>query len=230
MFSLQVGQLCPPCTVDSSAAEDDLETTLLSGIRGSSGKSSALSFVVDAYVGGCKARALVDTGASVSFCADHFATTHSLKVVPDEDAGFRVRLGNGSTEPVKQRVQDVKVTLKDVSHVQDVYLLPLPTGIDYVIGMDFLTANDVWIHPASKKVLQLSGDTFRPLGNLISLTYLCTMDRIQQLESESDAFVGVQDGDDPLATPGIFTIDSEGPGGIELSVEVAGDDLYNKLL
>ena len=41
-------------------------------------------------------------------------------------------------------------------------IMPLPDGIDLILGMDFFVAQQVWLHPATKRVLVVDGRAKRP--------------------------------------------------------------------
>lgn len=123
--------------------------------------SRPLSFILRVNLNGNAAAALLDTGAGLSFLSTSFAAKHKFTVNQlDADECFDVRLGNGTTVPVNQFVSDVGLHLKSDNFRQKFYLLGLPTGLDCIIGMDFLTENDAWVHPKSKRILfDLGGDT-----------------------------------------------------------------------
>ena len=197
---------------------------------GNHGRASPLKFVVEARCNGKRLRALVDTGASVSFIAERFVATHKLKSKPAEDNGFPVRLGNGDTHDVSKRIKNAKVTVNSVSGVLDVFPFPLPKGIDFVVGMDFMDITDVLLHPRTKRLVAYKDDKEVTVANLNSLTYCLAMDRIQRFEEETSQAVRDHDHDGDMAREGIFTLEKKAEDGGELSIEVVGDDLYNRLL
>jgi hypothetical protein len=102
----------------------------------------------------------------------------------DADECFDVRLGNGTTVPVNQFVEDVGLHLKTDNFKQRFYLLGLPTGIDCIIGMDFLTENDAWVHPKSKRIVfDLGRDTSTDKSvEVMSVEQFLLDEKISQLE------------------------------------------------
>ena len=121
--------------------------------------SSALNFLVRVALKGMLAHALADTGAGLSFVSSSFVAKHGFKTDNLEgDECFNVRLGNGTTVPVNQVLEQSSLTMNGQSFVQKFYVLGLPSSLDVVLGMDFFTANDAWIHPKSKKILFLATD------------------------------------------------------------------------
>ena len=107
--------------------QSEIEECLLLPLS-NNGKASALSFVVNVFVDGEKARALIDTGASCSFCTE-IAVKHKTATQPIPPPGFRVRLGNGGSHAITQRILNAEVTMNRSSSVQDVMLIPHPSGI-----------------------------------------------------------------------------------------------------
>ena len=115
--------------------------------------SAAFNFLVRVVLRGMIATALADTGAGLSFVSSSFVKKHNFNADNlDEDECFDVRLGNGTTVPVNQILAASDLSLESNSFKQEFYVLDLPSGIDLVVCMDFLTANDAWDHPKSKKI------------------------------------------------------------------------------
>ena len=128
------GLFCLPSDVSRECATSgdkcvqcDIEECFLL-LLSNDGKASALSVVVDVFIDGEKARALIDTGASCSFCTE-IAVKHKTATQPIPPPGFRVRLGNGGSHAITQRILNAEVTMNRSSSVQDVMLIPHPSGI-----------------------------------------------------------------------------------------------------
>ena len=107
--------------------QSDIEECFLL-LLSNDGKASALSVVVDVFIDGEKARALIDTGASCSFCTE-ITVMHKTATQLIPPPGFKVRLGNGGSHAITQRIQNAEVTRNRTSSVQDVMLSPHPSGI-----------------------------------------------------------------------------------------------------
>ena len=149
--------------------------------------SSELNFLVRVVLAGLIAIALADTGAGLSFISSSFVRKHSLQTSNlSEDECFNVRLGNGTTVPVDQVIHIENLDMDNNSFSQKFFVLNLPSGIDLVLGMDFFTANDAWIHPKSKKILFLAPDSKEDKAlNIHTVTEFQTLRRIEQLELQS---------------------------------------------
>eukprot|EP01043_Picozoa_sp_COSAG02_P067471 COSAG02_NODE_10854_length_1845_cov_9.034937_2_plen_173_part_00 len=74
----------------------------------------------------------------------------------------------------------------------------MDSSLDVVLGMDFFTANDAWIHPKSKKILFLATDPVADKSvNLHTITEYQTLRKIEQLERISaDGIVCCSNSDD----------------------------------
>ena len=150
-------------------------------------RSAALNFLVRVVLRGMIATALADTGAGLSFVSSSFVKKHNFNADNlDEDECFDVRLGNGTTVPVNQILAASDLSLESNSFKQEFYVLDLPSGIDLVIGMDFLTANDAWVHPKSKKIHFFACDPSADKAvEVHTVTEYQTLRRIEQLEKLS---------------------------------------------
>ena len=165
---------------------DDLQNYLMPAA--SPGPSNALNFVVRVVLAGFIAAGLADTGAGLSFVSSSFVQKHKLITNKlDVDECFDVRLGNGSTEPVDQVLDNCSLSMNDSSFKQRFYVLNLPSGLDCVLGMDFFNANDAWIHPKSKKILFLAPDQKADrAADLHTITEFKTLRRIEELDRLTD--------------------------------------------
>ena len=177
--------------------------------------SRPLSFILRVMLNGNAAAALLDTGAGLSFLSNSFAVKNKFAVNQlDADECFDVRLGNGTTVPVNQFVEDVGLHLKTDNFKQRFYLLGLPTGIDCIIGMDFLTENDAWVHPKSKRIVfDLGRDTSTDKSvEVMSVEQFLLDEKISQLEQ--------------LPTCGVVNVDE----GSSDDYEFTNDKVMRKLL
>ena len=69
------------------------------------------------------------------------------KTVP----AINIRLGNGSVECVNE-VVSTEVHLNNLPIPITAYKMPLPSGIQFIIGMPTMVELDLWLHPASKRI------------------------------------------------------------------------------
>ena len=76
------------------------------GLPASPALRDSLFFIVEGVLNGKRVRILCDTGASISFIANHFVQKFGFKVctLPQEEEGLTVRLGDNSTSPINRRI------------------------------------------------------------------------------------------------------------------------------
>ena len=46
-----------------------------------------------------------------------------------------------------------EIWIGEESYTTTFLVMPLPSGVDAILGMDWLNDNDIWLHPASKRML-----------------------------------------------------------------------------
>ena len=66
--------------------------------------------------------------------------------------GISVRLGDNSLVSAPT-CRHLKFEIKGQDHSYDYHTMPLPSGIDIIIGMDYMEANDVILLTRLRKVL-----------------------------------------------------------------------------
>ena len=112
-------------------------------------------FIIPTFLFGVqKARCMIDTGASVSFCSqnilDSLRTHQNLQHqdIKSYNRKLVVSLGDGSTATAEEGV-DINLQFStDELQAQCAVLPTLPHGIDLILGNDFLSKFDVLIRPA----------------------------------------------------------------------------------
>ena len=140
-------------------------------------------FIIPTFLFGVqKARCMIDTGASVSFCSqkvlDALKTHRQLQHqdIQSYNRKLIVSLGDGSTATAEESVDINLQFATDELQAQCAVLPTLPHGIDLILGNDFLSKFDVLIRPsraecswyskAQKKHLVIHGcSTIMPIHN-----------------------------------------------------------------
>lgn len=121
-----------------------------SAITGSPIQVIPLAFI-PIKLDGIEIYAMIDTGSSVSFVSDHFATgAHLCRTL-------RVHLANGSVTPVNT-AKNVTITLGTQQlefQMHVLHSMPLPV----ILGMDFLTQFGIKIDPRNRRI-ELSDSSF----------------------------------------------------------------------
>ena len=112
-------------------------------------------FIIPTFLFGVqKARCMIDTGASVSFCSqqvlDSLRTHPNLQHqdIQSYNRKLVVSLGDGSTATAEESVNINLQFSTDELQAQCAVLPTLPNGIDLILGNDFLSTFDVLIRPA----------------------------------------------------------------------------------
>ena len=112
-------------------------------------------FIIPTFLFGVqKARCMIDTGASVSFCSQKVLETlrrHQHLKHQDIKTYARklvVALGDGSTATAEEGIKINLQFATDDLQAHCAVLPTLPNGIDLILGNDFLSTYDVLIRPA----------------------------------------------------------------------------------
>jgi hypothetical protein len=106
--------------------------------------------VLDVDCNGVKVRIMYDTGASISFARPGLVVGTVEELMPLE--ATKVTLGDASvtqTRGARGHTFDVYGKAHDWIYQE----MQLPKGIDFIIGMDFMTHHDVLLLPRRKQVL-----------------------------------------------------------------------------
>ena len=136
-------------------------------ILSNQGAGASGQFIVNTSIGGRKCRVLYDTGASTCFVQAGHALLESSSPCSDlngqyTSGGLQVCLGDGSVVATQGCVR-LSTTVGGKQYAWDFHAMNLPTGIDIIVGMDFMTFHDVALLVADKRVL--FGDTLLSMGS-----------------------------------------------------------------
>jgi len=94
---------------------------------------------------------LVDTGATISFVSLNYLTKHKFKTTPSA-APTAVRLGNGDIHHCTEHVS-IDMTVEGHDFNIKCLVMPLPPGIDSILGMDWMNENNIWLNPKTKRII-----------------------------------------------------------------------------
>eukprot|EP01052_Picozoa_sp_SAG31_P020176 SAG31_NODE_1506_length_8076_cov_13.880657_2_plen_400_part_00 len=113
-------------------------------------------FTIRAIVEGSDLRILLDTGATVNFVSEDIVNNdtkfqNKLCTVPSTS----VRLGNDTVQVVSTEIKSVDTWIGNTSFKVDYLVMPLPKTLDAILGMDFFIEHDIWLHPATKRLVRL---------------------------------------------------------------------------
>lgn len=150
---------CLPSEFSGHAANDVLEVLALPLDQITAEHQTM--FIVEAVLEGHLIRLLVDTGASISFVADHWLKAVNIsndKLVATE-SDMVVRLGDASTSPVNRVLEQAEFVLAGFSTETDFHVLALPTGFDAVLGLDYMDKYQVVLDVANKALHLRNGTT-----------------------------------------------------------------------
>ena len=110
---------------------------------------AAIRMIVRVFVAGVACSALIDTGATVSAVSHRFLERHhhvpALK--PEHHRGISVTVADNRSYQSLSSLSSAPITLTDgVSYESSLITLPLPSGIDLLLGTDWLNAHRASIH------------------------------------------------------------------------------------
>ena len=139
-------------------------------------ENGATVFMVTGALSGQQIHVLLDTGAGLSFISEDIV--EQLKLKTKTVPAINIRLGNGSVECVNE-VVTTEVHLNNLPIPITAYMMPLPSGIQFIIGMPTMVELDLWLHPASKriKILQDQKD--------VTLNYMASPELISEFQTRS---------------------------------------------
>ena len=139
-------------------------------------ENGATVFMVTGALSGQQIHVLLDTGAGLSFISKDIV--EQLKLKTKTVPAINIRLGNGSVECVNE-VVTTEVHLNNLPIPITAYMMPLPSGIQFIIGMPTMVELDLWLHPASKriKILQDQKD--------VTLNYMASPELISEFQTRS---------------------------------------------
>ena len=101
--------------------------------------------IVAVVIAGAPARPLVNTGANVSFMSNDFV--NSVGIACDTRNAQSASLADGTSVGITGCTPKLSVKLSSVLPKHKFLILPNLDGMDVVLGMDYLAANDATVHP-----------------------------------------------------------------------------------
>eukprot|EP01050_Picozoa_sp_SAG11_P029479 SAG11_NODE_8319_length_1029_cov_2.296774_2_plen_168_part_01 len=105
-------------------------------------------FLVPGTLAGETISVMPDSGATISFLSRALAKRLDLKILKSEK--IQVRIGDNSVHITDEYVQEDLFLGDDIKFSVRFQLMDIPG--DLILGMDFMVENDVWLHPASKRM------------------------------------------------------------------------------
>ena len=104
------------------------------------------------WQGGLHVFYLIDTGATTIYVSAQFVDNSAeLTALRSDIAPISVRLGNNTIRICKQQIT-TKMWIRYEGYETCFLIMPLPSGVDAIIGMDWWNANDAWLHPRTKRL------------------------------------------------------------------------------
>ena len=110
---------------------------------------AAIRMIVHVFVAGIACSALIDTGATVSAVSHRFLERHHHvpALRPEHHRGISVTVADNRSCQSLSSLPSAPITLTDgVSYDSSLITLPLPSGIDLLLGTDWLNAHRASIH------------------------------------------------------------------------------------
>jgi len=118
---------------------------------------------------GVSASSLVDTGATANFASQDLADKCDAQVKLLKRPRS-VRLGNNTVQMITHYI-DTTTWIGDNKFAITYLVMPkLPTGVDSILSMAWLVAEDLWLHPKTKRIVRHSSDGKSAMRVLASLT------------------------------------------------------------
>ena len=109
-------------------------------------------FTIRSTCEGTLLKTLLDTGATTNYLSsDIVRSTPELKSKSTKIDPVSIRLGNNTVQLADTRVT-VDTWIGNKSFRLSYLVMPLPTGIDSIIGMTFFIDHDIWLNPKRKQL------------------------------------------------------------------------------
>ena len=154
--------MCAACTTDWIESESD---TVVLGNCTDCGDPQLCDmtdggithFVLRSTCAGVSASSLVDTGATANFASQDLADKCDAQVKLLKRPRS-VRLGNNTVQMITHYI-DTTTWIGDNKFAITYLVMPkLPTGVDSILSMAWLVAEDLWLHPKTKRIVRHSSD------------------------------------------------------------------------
>ena len=108
-------------------------------------------FIVKVTANGEWCTTLVDTRATISFVSIKYLIQHKIKTTTSASP-TAVRLGNGNIHHCTEHIT-LDMTVEGHDFIIKCLVMPLPPGIDSILGMDWMNENNVWLNPKTKRII-----------------------------------------------------------------------------
>ena len=116
-------------------------------------RDDGVHFVLRAVIDGVLVRILIDTGATTNFISKSLVNNHGeMQNKLTDIKQTSVRLGNASVELINQSLT-TQTWVSDTAYDTSFLLMKLPAGIDAILGMGWMTTHNLWLHPATKRIV-----------------------------------------------------------------------------
>ena len=109
-------------------------------------------FIVRVLVHGEWADALIDTGATISFVSQDYARRKCNELITLAKRPLTIRLGDDRTTTVSHKITTtIRCEARDTEGT--LHVMPkLPVGIDVILGKDWQSNADVYLHPRTQRI------------------------------------------------------------------------------
>ena len=141
----------PKCQLEPVVSSADEDTTK-PGVRKQGNGSN--HFTIRTTCEGKLLRTLLDTGATANFMSEKYINEMpelNSHIVTNIDP-ISVRLGNNSVQLVRKRV-NVDTWIGNKPFRVSYLVMPLPAGIDSILGMSFFNEFQVWLNLVNKRIV-----------------------------------------------------------------------------
>ena len=140
----------PKCQLDPMVSAAD-EGNTEPGVRNKGNSSN--HFTIRTTCDGKLLRTLLDTGATANFMSEAYINaTPDLNPHISAIKPMSVRLGNNSVQIVRKQI-NVETWIGNKPFRISYLVMPLPAGIDSILGMGFFNEFKVWLNPSTKQII-----------------------------------------------------------------------------
>ena len=181
-------------------------------------------FVIQVSVGGQWARALVDTGATLSFCSMRYALLHFKSSFKTSKSTLNIRLGDASLRPVSQYI-DQTIIYNNRTAQPKLHIMNLPEGIDIIVGLDYMREMNCLLDPPNRRIILLNSEI---LGSDTSTAATADLDHSYHPVQPVDSFLAnISEVNRRSITNDVFALSDSV---ITSDIMIASTNCFNKLL
>jgi hypothetical protein len=131
-----------------SGCDDKVERTLLN-LDSEPGRH----FVLTAVLEGVLCRVLIDTGATTNFISTKLVQSHpAIQSKVQKTSETAIRLGNNTVQICRQQYSGIS-WIGNSKYTINYLVMPLPEGVDCILGMQWLAQSSAWLHPETKRIV-----------------------------------------------------------------------------